>query len=85
MNKESVMKKKKPPAKERNYLVKLALFRKAGSHKKSNKALRKNEKQKGYYNDIFATGMNHIVYNSYCNALLIIVENVRERVSNPNC
>jgi len=45
------MKKKKPPARERNYLVKLALFRKAGSHKKSNKALRKNEKQKGYYND----------------------------------
>jgi hypothetical protein len=65
------MKKKKPPAKERNYLVKLALFRKAGSHKKSNKAIRKNEKQKGYYNDSFATWLNVIVYNGYCNAPLV--------------
>lgn len=31
--------------KQRNYLVKHALFRKAGSHKKTNKALRKAEKQ----------------------------------------
>ena len=79
------MKKKKTPARERNYLVKLALFRKAGSHKKSNKALRKNEKQKGYYNDIFASLIGKMMYNGYCNAPLIIVENVRERVSNPNC
>jgi hypothetical protein len=34
------MKTKQVP-KERNFLVKLALFRKAGSHRKSNKALRK--------------------------------------------
>ena len=65
------MKKKKPPAKERNYLVKLALFRKAGSHKKSNKAIRKNEKQKGYYNDTFASLIGKLVYNGYCNALLV--------------
>ena len=32
--------------KERNYLVRLALFRKAGSHRKSNKAKRKAEKQR---------------------------------------
>ena len=65
------MKKKKPPAKERNYLVKLALFRKAGSHKKSNKAIRKNEKQKGYYNDTFASLIGKLVYNGYCNAPLV--------------
>ena len=65
------MKKKKPPARERNYLVKLALFRKAGSHRKSNKALRKNEKQKGYYNNTFADWLNNIVYNGYCNAPLV--------------
>ena len=64
------MKKKQTPARERNYLVKLALFRKAGAHRKSNKALRKNEKQKGYYNDTFASQSNSIVYNGYCNAPL---------------
>ena len=65
------MKKKKPPVRERNYLVKLALFRKAGSHKKSNKAIRKSEKQKGYYNIKFATLYNSLLYNLYCNALLV--------------
>ena len=39
------MKKKKTPQ-PRNYLVKLALFRKAGSHRKSNKAIRRLEKSK---------------------------------------
>jgi len=78
-------KKKERIPKERNFLVKLALFRKAGSHKKSNKAIRKSEKQKGYYNITFATLIGKLVYNGYCNAPLIIVENVRERVSNPNC
>ena len=38
--------KKKTPPQTRNYLVKLALFRKAGSHKKSNKAIRRLEKSK---------------------------------------
>ena len=38
------MKKKQVPT-ERNFLVKLALFRKAGSHRKSNKALRKAQNQ----------------------------------------
>jgi hypothetical protein len=44
------MKQKKPPQ-PRNFLVKLALFRKAGSHRKSNKAIRRLEKSKksGYY------------------------------------
>jgi hypothetical protein len=35
------MKKTKPIVRERNCFVRLALFRKAGSHRKSNKALRK--------------------------------------------
>ena len=38
--------KKKTTPQPRNYLVKLALFRKAGSHKKSNKAIRRLEKSK---------------------------------------
>jgi hypothetical protein len=33
--------KRKPIVRERNCFVRLALFRKAGSHRKSNKALRK--------------------------------------------
>ena len=37
--------KRKPIARERNCFVRLALFRKAGSHRKSNKALRKVTKQ----------------------------------------
>lgn len=37
--------KRKRIAKARNQLVALALFRKAGCHRKSNKALRKSEKQ----------------------------------------
>lgn len=45
------MKKKNTPQ-PRNYLVKLALFRKAGSHKKSNKAIRRLEKsKKNYYSE----------------------------------
>ena len=39
------MKKKNAPQ-PRNYLVKLALFRKAGVHRKSNKAIRRLEKSK---------------------------------------
>jgi hypothetical protein len=39
------MKKKNTPL-QRNYLVKLALFRKAGVHRKSNKAMRRLEKSK---------------------------------------
>ena len=46
--KESNMKKKNT-SQPRNYLVKLALFRKAGSHRKSNKAVRRNEKVKKLY------------------------------------
>jgi hypothetical protein len=37
--------KRKTIAKERNCFVRLALFRKAGVHRKSNKALRKAQKQ----------------------------------------
>ena len=37
--------KRKTIAKERNQFVALALFRKAGVHRKSNKALRKAQKQ----------------------------------------
>ena len=46
--KESIMKKKNTPQ-PRNYLVKLAMFRKAGSHRKSNKAIRRLEKSKKVY------------------------------------
>ena len=42
------MKKKNTPQ-PRNYLVKLALFRKAGVHRKSNKAVRRLEKSKKLY------------------------------------
>jgi hypothetical protein len=38
--------KKKTTPQPRNYLVKLALFRKAGVHRKSNKAVRRLEKSK---------------------------------------
>ena len=52
---ESIMKKKKTPQ-PRNYLVKLALFRKAGSHKKSNKAIRRLEKsKKNYYSEVYCS------------------------------
>lgn len=37
--------KRKPIVRERNCFVRLALFRKAGVHRKSNKALRKAQKQ----------------------------------------
>lgn len=37
--------KRKQIAKERNQFVSLALFRKAGAHRKSNKALRKSANQ----------------------------------------
>ena len=40
--------KRKPNVRERNRFVALALFRKAGAHRKSNKALRKADKQRGY-------------------------------------
>jgi hypothetical protein len=39
------MTQRKTIAKERNQFVALALFRKAGSHTKSNKARRKQDKQ----------------------------------------
>jgi hypothetical protein len=48
--------KKKTTPQPRNYLVKLALFRKAGSHKKSNKAIRRLEKsKKNYYSEVFCS------------------------------
>jgi len=43
-NKEIVMKRKQT-VRERNCFVRLALFRKAGVHRKSNKALRKAQNQ----------------------------------------
>ena len=51
------MKKQKKSPQPRNFLVKLALFRRAGSHRKSNKALRRAEKVKKLY---------PIIYNLYC-------------------
>ncbi len=40
------MKRDKRMAKERNQFVALALFRKAGSHRKTNKQMRLREKRK---------------------------------------
>ncbi len=37
---------KQKTVKERNQFVAAALFRKAGSHRKTNKAMRKSQKQK---------------------------------------
>ena len=37
--------KRKQVVKERNQFVALALFRKAGAHRKSNKALRRSQKK----------------------------------------
>ena len=46
--------KKKTTPQPRNYLVKLALFRKAGVHRKSNKAMRRLEKsKKNYYSKAY--------------------------------
>jgi hypothetical protein len=46
--------KKKTAPQPRNYLVKLALFRKAGVHRKSTKALRRLEKsKKNYYSKAY--------------------------------
>ena len=46
--------KKKTTPQPRNYLVKLALFRKAGVHRKSNKAVRRLEKsKKSYYSEVY--------------------------------
>ena len=54
------MKKKNTPQ-PRNYLVKLVLFRKAGVHRKSNKAIRRLEKSKKVYPIIDISTI--IVYN----------------------
>ena len=40
--------KRKMIAKQRNQFVVLALFRKAGAHRKTNKALRRLDKIRGY-------------------------------------
>ena len=53
--------KKKTTPQPRNYLIKLALFRKAGVHRKSNKAIRRLEKSKKVY-PIMCINKN-IVYN----------------------
>ena len=63
--------KKKTTPQPRNYLVKLALFRKAGSHKKSNKAIRRLEKSKKMYPIIDIT--INSVYNRihWANSLMV--------------
>ena len=52
--------KRKSIAKPRNSLVALALFRKAGVHRKTNKAIRKAQKQKdkrGYGETVYHSGL----------------------------
>lgn len=44
-----MQKHKQELPRERNQFVAAAMFRKAGVHRKSNKALRKQEKQKIYF------------------------------------
>ena len=52
--------KQKKVAKERNQFVALALFRKAGSHRKSNKALRRHEKMKTVKQELDTTQKHSI-------------------------
>ena len=55
--------KKKSARQERNIYVKLALFRKAGSHKKSNKAIRRLEKsKKNYYSEAHISTVRLLPY-----------------------
>ena len=65
------MAQKNTTSKPRNYLVKLALFRKAGSHRKSNKAMRRLEKSKKMYPIIDIT--INSVYNRihWANSLMV--------------
>jgi hypothetical protein len=57
--------KKKTPPQPRNYLVKLALFRKAGVHRKSNKAMRRLEKsKKSGYSKATMFHYNHSVHST---------------------
>ena len=66
--------KKKTAPQPRNYLVKLALFRKAGSHKKSNKAIRRLEKsKKNYYSEAY----NHLIH--ICGVLPVHLPRVSNR------
>jgi hypothetical protein len=51
--------KKKTTPQPRNYLVKLALFRKAGVHRKSNKAVRRLEKSK-------KSGYSKVYFGIFC-------------------
>ena len=59
--------KKKATPQPRNYLVKLALFRKAGSHRKSNKAIRRLEKSKKVYPiiDITVNSVYNRIHSGY--------------------
>jgi hypothetical protein len=50
--------KRKQTAKERNQFVALALFRKAGSHVKSTKALRRQEKSR-----MRSSAEEHLAFN----------------------
>jgi hypothetical protein len=57
--------KKKTTPQPRNYLVKLALFRKAGVHRKSNKAMRRLEKsKKSGYSKVIIFYYNHSVHST---------------------
>ena len=47
------MKKKKTTPQPRNHLVRLVMFRKAGAHRKTNKALRRLEKSKKLFPIIY--------------------------------
>jgi len=62
------MKNKNTPQ-PRNYLVKLALFRKAGVHRKSNKAVRRLEKSK-------KSGYSKVYFGIFCyNHLTMCISN----------
>ena len=67
------MKQKKTPQ-PRNFLVKLAMFRKAGSHRKSNKAIRRLEKsKKNYYSETYC----HLIH--ICGVLPVHLPRVSNR------
>ena len=72
--------KKKSTRQARNIYVKLALFRKAGSHRKSNKAIRRLEKSKKMYPII------DIIINSVYNRIhwansLMVKQSTHNRLS----
>ena len=59
------MKKKKTTPQPRNHLVRLVMFRKAGAHRKTNKAIRRLEKSKKLFPIIYNFDFLYIIRNNF--------------------